>query len=314
MTDMDLSRLLTQVNAREVTKKLFLYGCSAIRGTGLLPLRHSHVLQTINLRKTGVDENPTPFLWNLRPMISHNLVKVLLSDECKAQESVLEFMRSLREMRVEQAREQGTQCECCNQPVVEEARQLVPNMHGFPRMQCFWCYKYFCRKGSCSMSMRECHKCGEALCDECEMAFPCDFGCGRSFCFRAACCEISYCCKCGKKSCKDCEGVITCDYCKDNTVCSDCGTFPDICNSDCVLCADCHNLGTCAQCGDSFCVLCKDDETKQCYHEHEMKDLQKSQDGLVNCYVGGLGRSAVLVGFVIISRSRCQRCIRQVSS
>lgn len=142
-----------------------------------MPLRHSRVLEGVNLIGTGANENPTPFLWNLRPLIHHKLFCVRLPEACmqNPSESILEFMGSLREAKLEQARDQGTRCDCCNAPVMEETRQLVPNKFGVPQMQCFWCYRRFCRRGSCSAGVRECHRCGEAYCEECEVAYPCDF-------------------------------------------------------------------------------------------------------------------------------------------
>ena len=52
LTDYDLSRLLTRVNAGSVTNDLDLFGCNQIRGSGLAPLRHSRVLQRLDLRGT----------------------------------------------------------------------------------------------------------------------------------------------------------------------------------------------------------------------------------------------------------------------
>ena len=50
LTDDMLAALLTRVNARNVTKYLDLDGCSKIDGRGLAPLRHSRVLERVDLR------------------------------------------------------------------------------------------------------------------------------------------------------------------------------------------------------------------------------------------------------------------------
>jgi hypothetical protein len=52
LTDENVSRLLTRVNAREVTKSLDLSFCPSIEGRGLLPLRNSRVLETVDIRGT----------------------------------------------------------------------------------------------------------------------------------------------------------------------------------------------------------------------------------------------------------------------
>ena len=63
LTDLDLSRLLTRVNAREVTKVLCVNYCWRIRGPGLRPLRNSRVLETVKFLATAVnDEDPTAAL------------------------------------------------------------------------------------------------------------------------------------------------------------------------------------------------------------------------------------------------------------
>ena len=50
MTDLDLSRFLTRINAKQVTKTLDLKTCNQLRGTGLMPIRNSRVLEYIDLR------------------------------------------------------------------------------------------------------------------------------------------------------------------------------------------------------------------------------------------------------------------------
>jgi len=49
LTDDALSRLFIRVNAQEVTTELNLGGCEDIRGPGLMPLRHSRVLNEYKL-------------------------------------------------------------------------------------------------------------------------------------------------------------------------------------------------------------------------------------------------------------------------
>ena len=78
LTDLELSTLLIRINAREVLQHLDLNGCSGIRGTGLYPLRHSRVIETVKLWGTGADESPISALWALRNSIPFQLRNVEL--------------------------------------------------------------------------------------------------------------------------------------------------------------------------------------------------------------------------------------------
>ena len=78
LTDYQLSQLLVRINAREITKELNLSLVSHIHGQGLAPLRHSRVLERIDLVGTGAEKNPMPILQTLRTMIPYALHEVIL--------------------------------------------------------------------------------------------------------------------------------------------------------------------------------------------------------------------------------------------
>lgn len=80
MTDLELSLLLTKVNARQRTKSFNLTHCLFIQGTGLMPLRMSRVLETVNLHKSEAWRNPTPALSILRYSIPYKLMDVILDE------------------------------------------------------------------------------------------------------------------------------------------------------------------------------------------------------------------------------------------
>ena len=59
ITDLGLSRFLTRINAKEVTKTLDLNYCRHLRGSGLMPIRNSRVLEHVDLRRTWADSYRT---------------------------------------------------------------------------------------------------------------------------------------------------------------------------------------------------------------------------------------------------------------
>jgi hypothetical protein len=53
INDKQLEAFLIKINAKENTHKLSLIGCPNIRGSGIEPLRRSHVLEDLDMRVTG---------------------------------------------------------------------------------------------------------------------------------------------------------------------------------------------------------------------------------------------------------------------
>ena len=190
LTDLELSRLLTRVHAKEMTKELDITGCTSIFGSGLSPLRHSRVLDRVFLTDTGAEQNPTPFLSTLITMLPHALKDVVFSERCMEtnKQCLAGFFHNLRELRREQA--QQVNCDSCNIPVAEATQQLVPNEYGHSSVHCYFCKKHYCKRPSCSMSMRECCICADSFCDECDYCHQC-YGCARSYC---DCCQDDRCC------------------------------------------------------------------------------------------------------------------------
>jgi len=264
LTDGHLSKLLTRVNAKEVTTKLNLIGCKEIRGHGLAPLRFSTVLGTIGLQGTGAKDNLTPFLWILYTMIPFKLYALTVDYKLfeEPSEELTDFLWKLREAKLQQAQE--TTCITCEQPVVDTSRQVVPNVFGIPETFCSGCRKPYCKRGSCPMCIRECGYCGESYCENCKIIGQCGF-CGRSHCNVPACGgKFESCVSCGKLCCKDCEGsLVNCDYCKKRKTCLDCANY-DVCQEDCTLCVICQAKGNCSVCNGQFCIKCIERNVRQC--------------------------------------------------
>jgi hypothetical protein len=259
LTDYQLSRLFIRVNAQDVTVDLGLCLCSQIRGSGLVPLRNSHVLERINLLLTPASNDLTSCLDILRSMIPHKLYCVEFSDY-----SVLatDFTRNLRSVKLIQAQEQGTRCACCHELVMEESRKIVPNVEGYPTFRCCRCEKHFCQRSSCPMDLRECGDCREYFCmdcgdiDDCDQVWQC-YDCGISFCF--SCRYVSTCICCEKGQCENCDIYDSCSRCAENH-CEECSTLEYVCANECdLVCENCRKTDSCSKCNSPRCEGCNDD-------------------------------------------------------
>lgn len=258
-SDVDLSRLLTRINAREVTVDISLKSCTGINGSGIEPLRHSRVLESICLIGTLADDNPTAFLTHLRTMIPYKLSLVMMSGTSAENPSdfLLGFMQSLRGANRQRSLNDQIQCRCCKQPAIDDSRQVISTKFGGPVMGCLWCGRDFCRRFSCRIGVNECHLCGDSSCSICSGVKACELGCGRFFCNEPQkCCKLKPCDGCKKMSCNDCQVLFTCDVCGMGNNCQACSVNHDICDNGCRLCGNCCKLGKCSVCSNEFCVCC----------------------------------------------------------
>jgi len=258
LTDHDLTVMLRRVNAREVAKYIDLQGCTKIQGSGLAPIRNSLVFESLNMEGTDIESNPVPVLWILRSVIPHKFFVLLLSADCISypSDALLDFMRYLRLAKLEQAQEQRIKCSCCQLPVMEESRQIVPNVVGALSVQCYVCDEYFCRRGSCPMDVKECCECKDVCCMDCELAKVQCHSCGNSYC-KPCCGGLLHCVECDKYCCDDCKGVEECSHCDDGLWCKDCAkTLPLMCVNGFRLCKGCWESGRCNECSEFACVAC----------------------------------------------------------
>ena len=262
LSDLDLSRLLEKVNAREVTKILNFQGCVKLRGNGLMPLRKSRVLERVDLRwSTADNSDPMPFLSVLRWSSPYHLtdVRLLVNSEGFKSVAFTEFLRFLRGAQSIRTQEQGTVCASCQQHVWERAKQTIPFRHGLPMSCCSGCKKMFCRRASCPVSVRECSFCLFTFCEDCNVVSQCDY-CGKAFCNMM--CELMYTCdKCKKMSCHTCGSIVACSCCMEYNTCQDCGIPSDApsCEGKCFFCQSCStsdSATTCAACNSPICSFC----------------------------------------------------------
>lgn len=265
LTDEMLAALLIQVNACTVTTDLDLDGCLKIRGCGLEPLRHSRVLERVNLSglrliNDTVYDIEREALGILRTSIPYKLDQVKFENvgeisrrSIRMDRRIVQTLRLsgytvdlgwmngvtlqrnsfIRDMRAEkkrQATEQCVACASCEEPVSELSRQITPDIKGVPSSRCSSCRKYFCRKSSCIVSMQDCCVCGEASCAQCEPQ-------GR---------------------CRDCNSTF-CSGCK--YVSPPC----DVCKSS--LCEDCETVRPCKGCNKLLCMNCKVEEGDNNYYD-----------------------------------------------
>lgn len=232
LTDEMLAALLKRVDARNVTKYVDLDGCSEIRGTGLAPLRHSPVLERLDLR-TGAgdteDDNmyhldETAVVDTLRTMLPYELCDVIfypVSDDVSDPRLIARkfFFREIRSAMHQRAIQQDTRCSSCCHPVCDESRQLVPNELGLPSTRCYSCQNYFCWTNTCPVGLRQCRDCEDAFCETCDAVEQCVV-CACYFC--EDCREVSpACCICHGTFCEDCRKVYTCESCNETT-CEEC--------------------------------------------------------------------------------------------
>lgn len=235
LTDDMLAALLRRVDARRVTKKLDLSGCARLVGTGLEPLRHSRVLESVDLRTRCVGEVVDALekivLDILKIDDASSLHEIYFSkvylywrDDYRYRrqdfgslerhpsrwfltETLLRrarFVRAMREERYRQARRQKIACRGCQDPICRGDAQIVPNITGRPMNRCCDCNNYYCRKGSCPVVVRDCQNCGKTSCGDCKSVRQCS-DCRRSFCGG---------CKGMRPKCSMCgDGEVYCSDC-----------------------------------------------------------------------------------------------------
>jgi hypothetical protein len=257
ITDETLSSLLTRVNAREVTKRLSLRDCHRLRGIGLESLRHSRVLESVDLRIHWywAEQINAHLVDILRTTVPHKLFMVRLH---KSSHNA-GFTRDLRATLLQRAQQHKTKCNSCQDAIANELRQIVPNWFGVPSPRCSYCLHFFCRTSSCSVAVRECTTCGDASCEACDRVRRCG-KCALSYC--DYCINVSPVCHvCTQAFCRSCSDVGTCQICK-KTLCSGCQnqaggvsmSWCAGCNTE--FCNDCRTASYCAKCGESFCTDC----------------------------------------------------------
>ena len=242
-----ISALLIRVNAKEVTRTINLESCGKIKGSGLLPLNGSPVLETLDLSCFSIIDMDivVPLL---RAMIPFKLKLVRLgSGFLRDQPRIFtDFVRDLRNERFRQERESQLTCSACKADTLQDSRMSVPQIFGLPLSTCGSCKHHFCRRASCIVGLRDCDNCGDASCQDCAKVIRCS--------------------NCHTSSCETCEKSCSCDQCS-TECCVDC--FYDCGGDSCgdcdkTLCEQCVHDGQnrlikyCEGCMTCYCGGCRD--------------------------------------------------------
>ena len=216
---------------------------SPITGTGLEPLRHSRVLESIDLRQcsswtadsTGLNDELVTDI--LSTMLPHKLKSVKVRKQNDTGNVAFDqycFPWSLFRCKSSEKfwREERFSAPCVRSTAVSRGTDLLrcPDIQ-----QCRECLEWCC---SCRQ-VTECNFCFEHICSECEE-------------------DPLSCPWCGETSCADCSGVEQCKICRVIN-CVSCGANEtpatcDRCNG--TFCEECRYVDKCSCCGESFCEEC----------------------------------------------------------
>jgi hypothetical protein len=270
LTDDDISAVLTCIGARDVLKKLKLYGCINFEGHGLNPLRGSVVLEQIDISLVRKHEDPQI---EPTPKISHEIVLPILDGIISTNGCVLKYIQfpwkwretypvvEFRRRYNQQLNTRGISCSKCNRNMNEvwlNDKLVNTNI-------CYDCLKPICTQ--CDMDEADfCQHCTKKYCTDCVPLTSC------------ASCSNAYCRGCIREmdTYVYCDHHMrTCDSC-DMTRCDDCSDYMDRCNScgkvNCESCYDGEEYsvkycdqGSCASyCRDCKLIMVKKDGVR-CY-------------------------------------------------
>ncbi len=277
--DENLARLLKRINAKSVTRTLSLASCDLVDGSGMSPLRHSPVLETVDLRRNSPDpQHERRATRELRTMVHHALFHVWFSSPSAAAASyssgIAHFFRVLHAAKLKQALEEKIKCCACGNGVADKAMQLVPSMTGFPPNQCHECKKHYCLGQDCPTKLVVCVSCFGAKCLECDNGTStiCE-ACAREYCHDcvsfskcAGCLQVSCggcfvaCSTCHKTFCSHCveneKSILSC-LCCDKQYCFDCRQVLMCFACQQYLCEKCAVVTHCGYCSEDYCSTCR---------------------------------------------------------
>lgn len=85
----------------------------------------------------------------------------------------------------------------------------------------------------------QCDSCSKVTCETCQDKKP-----------------HSFCNACDKVRCQDCKDTCIIEPCANScgdTICENCASIPDTCQSGCLFCYECFQMTKCASCEDQLC-------------------------------------------------------------
>jgi hypothetical protein len=273
ITDAQLRSLLERINAESVTQTFLLdkNPKHVITGSGLEPLRHSRVLESIDLRQcsdwtagsTGLDDELVTDI--LSTVLPHELKSVKVRKQNDTGNVAFDqycfpwscFFANLCLFRARKCFKES--CSHCDEPLSRQGNPTPKQVLEGGTIQCTLCKEYSCQPWNqldVCPDIQQCRECLEWCCSTCRQVTECNF-CSEHICDE---CEQEplTCPWCVETSCASCGGVEQCKICRIIN-CVACGTneVPGNC-SRChgTFCDECRYVDMCTCCGESFCEEC----------------------------------------------------------
>ena len=283
LTDTLLGGMLVCIDAVHNLKKLYLTHCFKVTGSGLEVLRHSTVIEQIDLSLVDTHERPA------LPNEAHLSVDIVVP--------ILNFMiensNSLKQVQISKRWQEDRRpllsqflsrfdsilhqrnliCSLCGdtcQPNV--ASPIVIQRGENYGVQSYICYK--CLKNVCSEPEHNfdfCSKCKKNFCSNCNPVMRCQ-ECQEMTC--QMCTQVQSCDECHRVTCAECVPVVYCEFCK-RSRCMDCAEYlmcsDDTCGKincfECAIPGDPRFVHQCVDCEEEFCGTC--DPLEECEDDGE---------------------------------------------
>ena len=190
LTDRDVRLILIMIDGVNKIKSLKLTHCFLLKGTGLLPLCGSTILERIDLSLVGDNENPNihpepqifisaviPILKSIITKKGNSLVHVQLPKKWRTKKSP-SVSRFLFRFDIELNRRN---IKCSNPDCMGDglctSNEICPLVEGqrsrFLDGTCYQCMKHFCFFCTIDCKVAFCQTCDKFYCDDCNKVVPC---------------------------------------------------------------------------------------------------------------------------------------------
>ena len=293
LNDALLGGILVCIDAVHNLKKLYLTRCFKVTGSGLEVLKHSTVLEQIDLSLVDTHESPT--LPN-EALMSVDIVVPIL-------DFMIENSGSLKQVQIPKRWQEDRRpllsqflsrfdsilhqrslvCSLCGNICQPNATSPIVIQRGENYgVQSHTCYK--CLKNVCSDPHHNfgfCNQCKKNFCPACVPVLRCQ-ECQDMTCH--VCTQVQSCDDCNRVSCAECVPVVHCEFCK-RSRCMDCAEYLMCSDATCgkINCFECAIPGDprfvhqCVDCEEEFCGTCnpleecEDDEEEYCIDCHKAR-------------------------------------------
>ena len=293
MTDTILGGILVCIDAVHILKKLKLTYCFKVTGSGLEVLRHSNVLEQIDLSLVGMHENPT---------LSQD-ASISVDEVVPILDFIIENSNSLKQVQIPKRwkedrrpllsqflsrfdqllRERRLTCSACDNlcnPTAEFPMVVQRGEnYGLQYYTCYRCLNNFCSNPDHNFDY--CTRCKKKFCPGCVPVLECQ-NCQEVTCHM--CTQVQPCDECGRVSCSNCVPVVYCEFCQ-RSRCMDCAEYLMCSNDECgkINCFECAIPGDprfvhqCHDCEEEYCgtcdplEICEDDGGEYCIDCHKAR-------------------------------------------